>query len=66
MARGRIIYTGNFLEYFLWSLLLLLLSIVTLGLGAIYWAYWTMKYFFINMEIEMDPDPEELSRSDSE
>ena len=66
MARGRIIYTGNFLEYFLWSLLLLLLSIVTFGLGAIYWAYWTMKYFFVNMEIEMDPDPEELTRSDTD
>ncbi len=53
MKRGKIIFTGNFLDYFIKSLLLLLLCIVTFGIAIPYYAYWTFKYFFTNMEIEL-------------
>ena len=44
-SRGRIIFTGNFWEYFIQSLGLLVLP---------YWTYWQFKYFFANMEIEIE------------
>lgn len=53
VQRGRIIFTGNFVDYFIKSLLLLLLCVVTFGLAIPYYAYWTFKYFFTNMEIEL-------------
>ena len=53
MQRGKILFTGNFLDYFIKSLLLLLLCIVTFGLAIPYYAYWTIRYFFTNMEIEL-------------
>ena len=53
MARAKVAFTGHFLEYFIMSLGLLLLSIVTFGLALPYWAYWSAKYFFTHMEIEM-------------
>lgn len=52
--RGRIIFTGNFWEYFFLSLLLLALSVLTLGLLLPYWAYWSLKYFFTQLEIEIE------------
>lgn len=48
----KIKYTGKFGEYFIMNLGLGLLSIITLGLGLIYQAYWNQKYFFEHMEIE--------------
>ena len=51
---GRIIFIGNFWEYFFLSLLLLVLSVLTLGLLLPYWAYWSLKYFFIRLEIEIE------------
>jgi len=50
---GQIIFTGNFWEYFFTSLLLLLLSVLTLGLLLPYWAYWSLKYFFTRLRIEV-------------
>ncbi len=53
-SRGRIIFTGNFWEYFIMSLGLLVLSVITLGIVLPYWTYWQFKYFFANMEIEIE------------
>lgn len=48
---AKIIFTGNFGEYFIKSLLLGLLSIITLGLALPYAMYWSNKYFFSHLEI---------------
>lgn len=48
----RIIFTGSFGDYFLKSLGLILLSILTLGLGFIYYGYWNIKYFVSHLQIE--------------
>ncbi len=48
----KIEYTGDFLEYFLTSLLLLLLSVITFGIALPYWLYWSLKYFFTRLEID--------------
>ncbi|MBC6994734.1 hypothetical protein QWY85_08055 [Neolewinella lacunae] len=44
-------FTGGFGEYFITSLALFFLSIITLGLAFPYWIYWSFKYFFTRMEI---------------
>lgn len=53
MRHGRIVFRGNFFEYFFMCLLLVVLSILTLGLFTPYLIYWSFKYFFANMTIEM-------------
>ena len=53
MTKGKIVFVGNFWEYFAISIALMLLTIVTLGLALPYWAYWSFKYFFNRMEIEI-------------
>lgn len=53
MKKGKVIFTGGFGEYFIMSLGLLFLSIITLGLAFPYWAYWSFKYFFTHLEIEI-------------
>ena len=56
MKRGKIVFTGNFWEYFGLSIALLVLTVVTFGLALPYWVYWSLKYFFTRMEIEIyDP-----------
>lgn len=55
MKRGKIIFTGGFWEYFIMSLGLAVLSIISLGLLLPYYIYWNYKYFFTHMEIEL-PD----------
>lgn len=52
MKTKRILFTGHFGEYFLMNLGLSVLSILTLGIGFIYQAYWNMKYFVSKLEIE--------------
>ena len=54
MKKGKIIFVGSFGDYFLKSLVLLLLSILTLGILLPYWAYWSLKYFLTHLEIELD------------
>lgn len=44
-------FTGSFGEYFIMSLGLMLLSIITFGLATPYWMYWSLKYFFTRLEI---------------
>ncbi len=51
-VRYRLKFTGSFGDYFLKSLGLLVLSIVTFGLAIPYWMYWQWKYFFDHMEME--------------
>ena len=53
MQKGKIIFTGNFWEYFGLSIALLLLTVVTLGIALPFWVYWSFKYFFSKMEIEI-------------
>jgi uncharacterized membrane protein YjgN (DUF898 family) len=53
MQKGKIIFTGNFWEYFFYSIGLLVLSTVTFGLMFPYYCYWSIKYFVNNLEIEM-------------
>ncbi|CTQ54759.1 hypothetical protein LP7551_03294 [Roseibium album] len=53
MIRGKIIFKGNFWEFFVMVLGLMILSIVTLGLFLPYLFYWQFKYFFNNMELEI-------------
>ncbi len=45
-------FTGSFGEYFVMSLGLLVLSIVTLGIAFPYWVFWSYKYFFTKMEVD--------------
>jgi hypothetical protein len=54
MKKGKIIYTGNFVEYIVFSLLLTVIGILTLGLGFIYLAYWSIKYFVTHLEIQIE------------
>ena len=66
MQRGRIIFTGSFWGYAIKGLLILILmlilSIPTLGLSLMYIPYWSIKYFFAHMEIEL-PQPATLEKS---
>lgn len=48
----KIAFTGGFGEYFLISLGLLVLSVVTFGLALPYWVYWSYKYFFVRLEVD--------------
>ena len=48
----KIKFTGSFGEYFIMSLGLLLLTIVTFGIAMPYWVYWSLKYFFTRLEID--------------
>ena len=57
MQKGKIIFVGSFWEYFGLSIALLLLTIVTLGIALPYWVYWSFKYFFSKMEIEIYTAP---------
>lgn len=45
-------FTGSFGEYFVMSLGLLVLAIVTLGIAFPYWVFWSYKYFFTKMEVD--------------
>ena len=47
----KIKFTGSFGEYFIMSLGLMLLSIITFGLATPYWMYWSLKYFFTRLEV---------------
>lgn len=51
----KISFTGNFFQYFVMQLGLLVLSIITLGIALPYWFYWSLKYFFTNLEINNSP-----------
>lgn len=46
----KIKYTGTFLDWFLWNLFLVFLTVVTLGIALPYMIYWNQKYFFEHLE----------------
>jgi len=48
----KTLFTGQFGEYFIMFLGLMILSWITLGLALPYWFYWSFKYFFTKMEIQ--------------
>ena len=48
----QIKFTGGFGEYFIISLGLLVLSVITFGIALPYWVYWSYKYFFTRLEID--------------
>jgi uncharacterized membrane protein YjgN (DUF898 family) len=48
----KITFTGGFGEYFIMSLGLILLSLITFGIALPYWVYWSFKYFFTKLEID--------------
>jgi len=52
MTKGKIIFTGNFGEYFISSLGLLVLSFITFGILLPYFIYWQYKYFVAHLEME--------------
>jgi uncharacterized membrane protein YjgN (DUF898 family) len=47
----KIQFTGSFGEYFIMSLGLLLLSVITFGLALPYYSYWNFKYFFTKLRV---------------
>jgi len=51
MKTMKINFTGSFGDYFLKSLGLLVLCVVTCGILLPYYAYWNMKYFFTRLEV---------------
>ena len=51
-ATKKIIFTGNFWDYFFKTLGLLLLIVITFGLLAPYFAWWQAKYFVNHLEVE--------------
>ena len=53
MKKGKIVFNGNFGEYFVMSLGLIILSLLTFGIMLPYYFYWMFKYFFTRMELEI-------------
>ena len=53
MTRSKIIFTGNFGEYFFKSLGLAVLTVLSFGLLLPYYVYWNFKWFFTKMEVEL-------------
>ncbi len=54
VQRGKIIFTGSFLGFFIKSLSLMALSVLTVGIAFPYYVYWSCKYFVNNLEIEIE------------
>jgi uncharacterized membrane protein YjgN (DUF898 family) len=54
MQKGKIIFTGHFIDYFLKCIGLTILTICTFGLFWPYFSYWKVKYLVSNLEIELD------------
>lgn len=51
--RARLVYVGDFWDYFVKALLLLIASAITFGILIPYWIYWNVRYFARNFEIEL-------------
>lgn len=50
--KKKVYFVSNFWEYFIYSLGLLLLEAITLGILTPYYFYWNAKYFVSHLEIE--------------
>ena len=55
LHRAKIVFVGDFWEYYFKALLLLFVSAFTLGILIPYWIYWNVRYFSRHLEIEL-PD----------
>lgn len=53
MTKGKIVFTGSFWEYLGLSIVFLVLSVVTFGLLLPWFLFWSVKWFFTHMEIEL-------------
>lgn len=53
MDKAKIEFTGNFGEFFIMSLGLLVLTFITFGIMFPYYVYWQYKYFVSHLEIEL-------------
>ncbi len=54
MKKGKIIFKGNFWDFALKFIGLLVLTVITVGLVAPYLVFWQYKYFVDNLEIEIE------------
>jgi uncharacterized membrane protein YjgN (DUF898 family) len=61
MTKGKIIFTGNFGEFFFAALGLIVLSVFTFGLLLPYFIYWQYKYFVSHLEIEFYSERERVN-----
>ncbi len=52
MKTKKVIFTGEFWDYFIKSLGLIVLTVITFGLLAPYLVWWQAKYFVNHLEIE--------------
>jgi uncharacterized membrane protein YjgN (DUF898 family) len=52
--QGKIVFTGNFWDYFIKSFGLGILCVLTLGIMIPYVIYWQFKYFFTKMTIQFE------------
>ena len=50
--RKKVYFTGHFLDYFLKSIGLLILCILSFGILLPYYVYWNAKYFVNHLEVE--------------
>jgi len=50
--RKKIYFTGSFGEYFVISLGLLALTVLTIGIAFPYWVYWSFQYFFSKLQLD--------------
>ncbi|MFM2207190.1 MAG: hypothetical protein RL213_1165 [Bacteroidota bacterium] len=48
----KIVFKGEFVEYFLMALGLCVLTLLTLGIALPYLIYWSNRYFFTKLEID--------------
>lgn len=59
MKRAKFIFKdSNFLEYFIYAIMLLMLSGITFGLFFPYFCYWNVRYFCNKIEIEFEENKE--------
>jgi len=56
MKKGKVVFTGEFWPYFGKLILLNIGCIFTLGLLMPYTIFWSQKYFFEHMEIELNDE----------
>lgn len=52
----KVKFSGKLLEFYVFQLGLIILTIISFGLAAPYWIYWTLHYFFTHLEFEIKKD----------
>ncbi|MGL4758594.1 MAG: hypothetical protein ACRCXZ_04610 [Patescibacteria group bacterium] len=58
MKRGKIIYTGDFMDWlianFFVFLICVILAVPSLGISILYLGYYQIKYFVARLEIQIE------------